>query len=58
MFYFLYLDVYFTFFDFTVAHRDRKYSEMQLIVSPVETRGQNFRGSDRQTFLKLEAVKN
>jgi len=33
MFYFLYLDVYFIFFDFTVAHRDRKYYYVKVVES-------------------------
>jgi hypothetical protein len=33
MFYFLYLDVYFIFVDFTVAHRDRKYYYVMVIES-------------------------
>ena len=33
MFYFLYLDVYFIFFDFTVAHGDRKYYYVKVVES-------------------------
>ena len=31
MFYFLYLDVYFIFFDFTIAHGDRKYYYVKVV---------------------------
>ena len=33
MFYFLYLDVYFLFFDFTVAYGDRKYYYVKVVES-------------------------